>query len=71
MAFGVRQHQLPESTEKFTPECKINDVNIDLSSGNPFGAVGNAVLSLSGKLAANYKKDPPPRIIYRALRGNY
>jgi hypothetical protein len=52
MAFGVRQHQLPESTEKFTPECKINDVNVDLSSGNPFGAVGNAVLSLSGKLAA-------------------
>jgi hypothetical protein len=51
MEFGVRQHQLPVRTEKIAQECKIIDIKVDLIGSNPFGAVRNAVLSLSGKLA--------------------
>jgi len=32
-------------------ECRIIDIKVDLTGSNPFGAVRNAVLSLSGKLA--------------------
>jgi hypothetical protein len=63
--FGGRQHQMPRRTEKIAQECKIIDIKVDLIGSNPFGAVRNAVLSLSGKLA------PLPSMLHLMLPSSF